>query len=179
MGTVSLGLLTGVSYTLTTLTLPSLLFLPTAPSASQTHTYLTTRSTQIRRLLSTIAISALTFSYVLSPPRAKHPYLLWTSLVAGLAMAPGVAEKVARVGSVESEESHRINLRELDESAVMVTPPTTASQGSESGDEPEINVNGEVVRRGVERGRAIEAARAGIFGVGFFMAVVGIWGDGS
>ena len=68
---------------------------------------------------------------------------------------------------------------ELDESAVMVTPPTTASGGSESGDDEAAHVNGEVVRRGVERGRAVEAARAGIFGLGFFMAVVGVWGDGA
>lgn len=70
---------------------------------------------------------------------------------------------------------------EMDESAVMVnTPPTTASGGSESGDdEAQAAVNGEVVRRGVKRGQAVEAARAGIFGLGFLMAVVGVWGDGA
>lgn len=61
----------------------------------------------------------------------------------------------------------------------MVTPPTTASDRSESGDEAEINVNGEVVRRAVETNRKIEAARAGIFGLGFVMGVIGIWGDGA
>jgi hypothetical protein len=51
--------------------------------------------------------------------------------------------------------------------------------GSESGDEDVSGVNGEVVRRGVEKGRQVEAVKAGIFGVGFFMAVVGVWGDGA
>lgn len=68
----------------------------------------------------------------------------------------------------------------MEESGVMVTPPTTASDKSDSGDEQEMGgVNGEVVRRGVEKGRTVEAARAGIFGLGFFMAVVGLYGDGA
>jgi autophagy-related protein 33 len=68
----------------------------------------------------------------------------------------------------------------MEESGVIVTPPTTASDKSDSGDEQEMGgVNGEVVRLGVEKGRTVEAARAGIFGLGFLMAVVGLWGDGA
>lgn len=39
-------------------------------------------------------------------------------------------------------------------------------------------VNGEMVRRSVERFRVAQAVRAGVAGVGFLMSVVGIWGDG-
>ena len=53
---------------------PSLLFLPTAPSASQTHAYLTARTKSLRTTLSTLAISSLTLAYLFSPRRAKHPY---------------------------------------------------------------------------------------------------------
>jgi len=66
---------------------------------------------------------------------------------------------------------------EVDESAVLIGDGGGSVSGkSESGDE---EVNGEVVRRGVERARAVEALRTGIWGVGFAMLVVGIWGDGA
>lgn len=41
------------------------------------------------------------------------------------------------------------------------------------------DVNGEVVREGVERGRVVEGWKGGVWGVAFLMGVVGIWGDGS
>lgn len=171
----------GVSYTLSTLTLPSLLFLPTAPSAAQTHAYLKQRARSSQRLLSSLAIASLTLAYTLSPRRAKHPYLLWSALVCGLGVTPSLGRAVAwwtgnslKEDPAAGMQGSRIN---MEESGVIVTPPAS---GSESGDGLEEEaVNGEVVRRGVERGRAVEAARAGIFGVGFFMAVVGLWGDGA
>jgi len=42
----------------------------------------------------------------------------------------------------------------------------------------ERDLNGEEIRRGIESWRALQAVRAGISGLGFIMAVVGIWGDG-
>ncbi|KIW02052.1 uncharacterized protein PV09_06553 [Verruconis gallopava] len=174
VGTVSLGLLTGVSYTLSSLALPSLLFLPTAPAAAQTHAYLKQRARRTQKVLSALAISTLSFAYLLSPSRVKHPYLLWTSLVCGAGLSPVLHRIVGRyLGSEDVAARGRI---EMEESGVIVTPP--ASGSSESGDE-DASVNGEVVRRGVERGRVVEAARAGVFGLSFVMAVVGLWGDGA
>lgn len=67
---------------------------------------------------------------------------------------------------------------EVDESAVLVGDGNGSSSGkSESGDEEAVN--GEVVRRSVERGRAVEAVRTGVWGLGFVMGVIGIWGDGA
>ena len=40
------------------------------------------------------------------------------------------------------------------------------------------NINGEMVREGMERWRAAQWARTGVAGMGFAMSVVGIWGDG-
>jgi hypothetical protein len=57
----------------------------------------------------------------------------------------------------------------LGESGVMV------GQGSSS--EEEQDVNGEVVTREVEKGQARETVRAGFYGLGFVLGVVGIWGD--
>jgi autophagy-related protein 33 len=62
----------------------------------------------------------------------------------------------------------------LEESGVIVGGGTS---GSDSGEE-EL-VNGEMVRRGVERGRVVEAVRTGIWGLAFTLSVVGLWGDGA
>lgn len=40
-------------------------------------------------------------------------------------------------------------------------------------------VNGEVVRDGMEVWRGRQVVRTAVWGVGWLMAVVGIWGDGS
>jgi autophagy-related protein 33 len=165
----------GVSYTLSTVTLPSLLFLPTAPSAAQTHAYLKQRSRRIQKILSALAISTLTLAYVFSPSRGKHPYLLWTSLVCGAGLAPGLSKLVGKYGGQEEQPLSGSRI-EMEESGVIVTPPAS---GSESGDDDAAVINGEVVRRGVERGRVVEATRTGIFGLSFLMAVVGLWGDGA
>ncbi len=43
----------------------------------------------------------------------------------------------------------------------------------------EGNVNGEVVREGMEVWKVKQKIKAGIWGVGWAMAVVGLWGDGA
>ncbi|WPH02744.1 Hypothetical protein R9X50_00561200 [Acrodontium crateriforme] len=82
VGTISLGLLTGVSYTLSTQSLPSLLTLPSATPAA--HTLIQTQRLAGRHILALSSISAYTlaFAFWLSPRRLRHPYLLWTSLLA-------------------------------------------------------------------------------------------------
>lgn len=39
------------------------------------------------RSLAVVSLLSFNLAYALSPARARHPYLLWTSLVAGLAAA--------------------------------------------------------------------------------------------
>lgn len=60
----------------------------------------------------------------------------------------------------------------MEESGVIV------GSSSDSGDEQEA-VNGEIVRRGVERGRKVETVRTGIWGLAFTLGVIGLWGDGA
>jgi hypothetical protein len=42
-----------------------------------------------------------------------------------------------------------------------------------------VDVNGEVVREDMERWRVGQYARAGVWGVGWCMGLVGLWGDGA
>jgi autophagy-related protein 33 len=166
----------GVSYSLSSITLPSLLHLPTAPLASQTHNYIRTHGRAAQRFLSILSISALSLAYILSPRRSRHPYLIWTALACGLGATPKVVDRIAaRVsGSSRSHSSSERSLKaeeQLSESGVMV--------GQSSSSEDEEDINGEVVRRAVEKSQVVEQVKTGLWGLGFVMGVVGIWGDGA
>ncbi|CAK7266502.1 hypothetical protein SEPCBS57363_002121 [Sporothrix epigloea] len=81
VGTVSLGLLTGLSFTLSTVTVPTLLTLPSAHTASNAFRSVTDAASAQLRTLSGIASSAFMLAYLLSPRFVRHPYLLHTSLL--------------------------------------------------------------------------------------------------
>ncbi|KAF2107155.1 hypothetical protein BDV96DRAFT_589789 [Lophiotrema nucula] len=154
VGTISLGLLTGVSASLSTLALPSLLTLPTAVTARTTLTYLSSKTRILSAYLRHITTFSLFSAYLLSPRRFRHPYLLYTSIFAAVS-GPGVDYAIAyREGTNARRET-------LDLEA----------QGDD--------VNGEQVRHAVERMRSTESARAIISGAAFAMGVVGLWGDGA
>ncbi|KAF9691488.1 hypothetical protein EKO04_010398 [Ascochyta lentis] len=154
VGTVSLGLLTGVSATLSTITLPSLLALPTAVDARTTSTYVSHKSQNITSYLRHITTFTLFSAYLLSPRRFRHPYLLYTSIFA-FASGPAIDYAVSfRAGTNERRAA-------LDLEA----------QGDD--------VNGEQVRQAVERKRFTESVKAVFTGVAFAMQIVGIWGDGA
>jgi len=51
--------------------------------------------------------------------------------------------------------------------------------GASGGEDEDIDVNGEVVRKAVERQQVVEKVRAGFWGLGFVFSVIGIWGDGA
>ncbi|KAK4502684.1 hypothetical protein PRZ48_006110 [Zasmidium cellare] len=112
VGTTSLGLLTGVSYTLSTQSLPSLLTLPSAKPAAYTLSQTTRLATLHVRTLSAVSAASLFLAFYLSPPRIRHPYLVWTGLVAAasgalnLAMDKSAKQHVAidEVGDVNGEQ---------------------------------------------------------------------------
>ena len=79
--------------------------------------------------------------------RIRHPYLLWTGLVA------------AASGSLNLAMEKRLKQGVVDENV--------------------DDVNGEEVERRAREQQWIEFVRCGVSGVGFTMAVLGIWGDGS
>ncbi|KAL2018496.1 hypothetical protein VTK56DRAFT_781 [Thermocarpiscus australiensis] len=82
VGTVSLGLLTGVSYTLSSLTIPALLTLPSASTAARAFDALTTTASRHLRSLTAVSSSAFALAYLLSLRPLRHPYLLYASALA-------------------------------------------------------------------------------------------------
>ncbi|KAH6625663.1 hypothetical protein C7974DRAFT_396492 [Boeremia exigua] len=154
VGTVSLGLLTGVSATLSTITLPALLALPTAVDARTTSTYVSYKTQNITSYLRHITTFTLFSAYLLSPRRLRHPYLLYTSIFA-FGSGPAIDYAV----SFRSGTNERRTALDLE------------AQGDD--------VNGEQVRQAVERKRLTESIKAVFTGLAFGMQVVGIWGDGA
>ncbi|KAH8602749.1 hypothetical protein B0O99DRAFT_473869, partial [Bisporella sp. PMI_857] len=179
VGSISLGLLTGLSYTLSTLTLPTLLTLPTATSASKAFTNLTTVSLTHLRVLASISSSSFILAYVFSPRSQKHPYLLWTTLfVAGSALTDFVLPTPRKtVSSRTAPKKREQNLRPMDASYEVVGHDSN-SEGTQSEAEVEDEVNGEEVREQMEGFMLGQIVRTAVAGVGFVMSVVGIWGDG-
>lgn len=157
VGSISLGLLTGVSYTISTITIPSLLTLPSATTAQQAFVRLQSLSLKHLRTLATVSASSFLLAYALSPSRGRHLYLLWTSLA--VALSGGVD---LWLGAGQARDLVRDRRR----------------VGATADDTPDLSpANGEEVKNGMEQFRVAQGVRAGIAGVGFLMSVVGIWGD--
>ncbi|KAI0141037.1 hypothetical protein F4776DRAFT_613779 [Hypoxylon sp. NC0597] len=190
VGTVSLGLLTGTSYTLSTLTIPSLLELPSASSAAKAFRSLASTATTHLNALTTLSGSAFLLAFALSPRGFRHPYLLYTSLFCfgtrltdyvtpsifgePTSSASAAAQRRAELAQARKEKR---TARGMDAS-YEVLGDSHSDEGAASGEELEEDFNGEEVRSEVEffvRNQLIQTAMAGI---GFMMAVVGIWGDG-
>ncbi|KKY24484.1 hypothetical protein UCRPC4_g02442 [Phaeomoniella chlamydospora] len=191
VGTISLGLLTGVSYTLTSLTLPSLACLPSATHAARTLRNLQIRSTRTILSLASITSLSLLTSFWLASPRRKHPYLVWVALASfiggqgiegwynGVSRFPKMVRENWVVGKVTSITGQK---KENDGTKKVIP----AVQHESSGDEWDMmasvatdDVNGETVEMDMARERWIQGLRTGITGLGFTMAVIGIWGDGA
>lgn len=102
---------------------------------------------------------SLCSAFFLSPHRARHPYLMYTALLAVLS-GPGVDFAIASTTKEGSWSTLTTGISEFDV-------------------EREEDVNGEQVRQAVEGMRFVEGIRAGVAGVAFAMGVIGIWGDGS
>ncbi|CAF9937165.1 MAG: hypothetical protein HETSPECPRED_010582 [Heterodermia speciosa] len=159
VGTIGLGLLTGVSYTLSTTTVPPLLALPSAPPAHATFLQLRTLTSRHQTLLSTLSTSSLLLAYVLSPPRSKHPYLLWASLATALGFGSeiwGYVTKSMKRKDVGSDDG---------------------LEGMEEWEVEDGGVNGEALREGMEKWRGKMGVKAGIWGLAWGISIVGLWGD--
>ncbi|KAF3912987.1 hypothetical protein ABW21_db0201004 [Orbilia brochopaga] len=149
VGVCSLGLLTGLSFGTSFASIQALLTLPSAPAAHRSFTTLTKRLAILTRPLTLLATISLITSYVLSPRRFKHPYLLFTAALplfsAGYERVV-LAPKAARMQRLLQENGER-------------------------------GVNGEELRDGIVKWEEASWGVVGLYGVGFSMGVVGIWGD--
>ncbi|GAW20653.1 hypothetical protein ANO14919_101610 [Xylariales sp. No.14919] len=191
VGTVSLGLLTGTSYTLSTLTIPSLLELPSASTAAKTFRSLASTATTHLTTLSGISGSAFFLAFALSPYGYRHPYLLYTSLFCfGTRLTDYVTPSIFGQPSSSSSTTQRraalaqarrekATSRRMDASYEVLgeSHSDEGSPSSEDGSEEEIN--GEDVRSEVEFFVRNQLVQTTISGLGLAMAVLGIWGDGA
>lgn len=203
VGTISLGLLTGLSYSLSAISVPSILSLPSAASASRAFQSLLATSTLRTRALTGLSTASLLLAFVLSPRAHRHPYLLYTSI---LGLTAGLSEYLAPyiISSADNDSSRRdsaarmASLRErfaardaaraarmakMETSYEILGDTHSEGTGSASGGEDleleEETLNGEEVRGEVLVFRKTQYVQTGIASLGFLLAVVGIWGDGA
>ncbi|KAE8444980.1 hypothetical protein EG329_013986 [Mollisiaceae sp. DMI_Dod_QoI] len=180
VGSISLGLLTGLSYTLSSLTVPTILTFPSATSASKAFSNLTTLSLTHLRTLAGVSSASFFIAYILSPRSQKHPYLLWTSLFVA---ASGVTDLVMPVtkkpvkGARAPRQKQKGKTRQMDASYEVLGASDRESEAS--GEDMDEDVNGEELKEELEDFLLIQVIRTCIAGAGFAMSVIGIWGDGA
>ncbi|EKJ78578.1 hypothetical protein FPSE_01244 [Fusarium pseudograminearum CS3096] len=177
VGTVSLGLLTGVSYSISSLALPALLRLPSSASASYGLSTLSAALKTPVLALTSLASAPFVISFFLAPRSSRHPYLLYTALLATLSsvapiLIPTPTPAPRRAASSAPRKSSRAKM----EASYEVLGDAHSEPAS---DEDIEDINGEEVRAEVEGLTRGYLARTAISALGFAMAVVGIWGDGA
>ncbi|KAL0936529.1 uncharacterized protein CTRU02_208744 [Colletotrichum truncatum] len=205
VGTVSLGLLTGLSYSLSTVTVPSILSLPSASDAARAFQNLYPSATTRLRVLTGVSTASFIFAFFLSPRAFRHPYLVYSSV---LCLTSGLAEQIAPYVLKSSPESSKEAiatrqraLREREEARkaariarqearmeasyeVLGDNHSDAASDGETAaaaaaaEEEEI-LNGEEVRSEVEGFKRTQIVQTAIASVGFLLSVIGIWGDGA
>ncbi|EQB58125.1 hypothetical protein CGLO_01663 [Colletotrichum gloeosporioides Cg-14] len=204
VGTVSLGLLTGLSYSLSTVTVPSILSLPSASDALRAFQNLYPSANTRLRILTGVSTASFLFAFFLSPRAFRHPYLVYASV---LCLASGAAEQItpyvlrspessseaiaarrqARREREDARKAARIARQEARMEASYEVLGDTHSDAASDGEaaaaaafaEEEENFNGEEIRVVVDGFRKTQIVQTAIASVGFLMSVIGIWGDGA
>ncbi|KAI1197740.1 hypothetical protein F5X97DRAFT_324163 [Nemania serpens] len=188
VGTVSLGLLTGTSYTLSTFTIPSLLELSSASTAAKSFRSLASSATARLTTLSGIAGSAFLLAFAFSPSGYRHPYLIYTSLFCfGTRLTdyvtPSIFGKPSSRSAADQQRAARVQARKEKAAArrMVASYEVLGDSHTEEGDNEFVDeeVNGEEVRSEVEVFVRDQLVRTAVAGLGFAVAVLGIWGDGA
>ncbi|KAJ6053540.1 uncharacterized protein N7446_009552 [Penicillium canescens] len=167
VGTVSLGLLTGLSYSTSAITIPALQLLPTATSAAASLNEVKRLSRRYALRLSFLTNSCFCFAWCLSSPRRRHPYMIWLCTFSAVA-AHGVDFWFNQLGL-------RCHPRRLAFS--LVRDSATKKDEDLVVVEAESDLNGETVQREMERERRLHRARAWLSGIALSIGIVGLWGD--
>lgn len=171
----SLRLPQGLSYSTTTVTIPSLKLLPTSATGKRCLA-------EVRRLnrkhglrLTGLAHGCLIFAYAISPKHRKHPYLIWMC----------VASALGTYG-VDWWYNRQLGMFTWFQSVVqdvglgfLVKRPSIRRDEDLVVVEAEDNINGESVQTELDDERRIQRIRAWISGAAFTMGIVGLWGDRS
>ncbi|KAJ5145765.1 uncharacterized protein N7515_000329 [Penicillium bovifimosum] len=173
VGTVSLGLLTGLSYSTSAITIPALQLLPSATTAARSLNEVKRLGRRYALRLSFLTNTCFCFAWCLSSPRRRHPYMVWLCLASTVG-AHGVDFWFNRhlgfknwVSAVIRDVSHfslaRDSNTKKDEDLVVV--------------EAEDDLNGETVQREMDRERQLHRVRAWLSGIALSIGIVGLWGD--
>jgi len=140
-------------------------------------------------------------AYIFSPRPLRHPYLLYasalvlgsqlaaTDLLVPYLLALGPARPVSPSAAAAQRRQKEKRQREREQRAAAARARMEASyevlggfdahsEGSAEELEEEADVNGEQVRAQVEVFLQRQVVRGALAGLGFFLSVVGIWGDG-
>ncbi|KAF9765245.1 Autophagy- protein 33 [Fusarium sp. DS 682] len=175
VGTVSLGLLTGVSYSITSIALPVLLRLPSSSSASHGLASLSAALKTPILALTSLASAPFVISFTLAPRSSRHPYLLYTALLATLSSVAPLLIPTPAPRHISSSAPRQSSRAKMEASYEVL-----GDAHSEPASEEDIDdANGEGVRAEVEGLVHSYTARTALSALGFAMAVVGIWGDGA
>lgn len=169
----------GVSYTVSAITLPTLVNLPSSSSAAHALTSLQSALRLPVLALSSLAAAPLFLSFVLSPRYARHPYLFYTSLLAVLsAVAPSYLPKPATSTSKPSSARKATSSRARMEASYEVLGDSHSEGDLPSESELE-DINGEEVRANIDGAARAYLARTGLAAAAFVLSVIGLWGDGA
>lgn len=186
----------GASYTLSSLTLPALLELPSAASAAKALGALRRSTTAHLNVLMGVAGTAFVAAFALSPQGYRHPYLLYTSLLAAGArladyLAPALlgapsspasspATQLKAAAARARRDRKRDDARHMEASYEDLGREDDHEADSSPTEEylDEELVNGEDVRAALHAFTKAHVAQTAVAAFGFMMAVVGLWGDG-
>jgi len=183
VGTVSVGLLTGLSYSLSTFTIPTLLGFSNASTASRAFSKLTTDTLFQTRVLTGLSSGSFFLAYLFSPRQSKHPYLIWSGLtILSSALTeydwPQFSKAKAVVApQIQKPKDKRGKNRQMDASYEVLGHDSN-SEGTQSDQEVEEEVNGEQVRSQMQSFVTRQMIRTGVASIGFAMGIIGLWGDG-
>jgi autophagy-related protein 33 len=185
---------------------PSLLELPSASSAAKAFNYLVSTAKKHLGTLTSVSASSFLLAFLLSPKPVRHPYLLYTSILvasSGLVVSDYVAPYLFITKSTSSsspaaslaatakkQKKERAAKRAQMEASYEVLGSSVSAHSDEgtasaSGEDVEAeeevaqDINGEEVRTEVEGFLRKQLVRTAVSGLGFLVAVVGIWGDGA
>ncbi|KAL4876466.1 hypothetical protein BJY04DRAFT_200018 [Aspergillus karnatakaensis] len=173
IGTISLGLLTGLSYSASTITVPSLTLLSTSTNASKSLNEVKRLNRKHGLRLANISNICLLFAYSISPRHRKHPYLVWMVVMSAVG-SYGVDYWFHRQNGVKA---WFCSILQDTGYSCLGAKKSQKKEDDLVVVETEENVNGEVVRKKLEKERRLQGVKAIFSGLALSMGIVGLWGD--
>jgi len=162
----------GMSYSTSAITIPSLKLLPSSTTASRCFNEVKCLTRKHALRLSSIVNSCFLFSFSISPPRRKHPYLVWVCVISTLATY-----------GLDFWFNRHLGLKNWTLAAIQDSTGLCLSKSSAKKDEDlvvvetEEDVNGESVQREMDSERRMQRARSWLTAIALSLGIVGLWGD--